>query len=111
VPIDPANEAHDLVMSVFGGMSKGERNRVKLRVRTAMAAQAQIEGRFLGGRPPYGYTLADAGGTTCFSSSTRTARPGRASRLGRGSRLASGRLVTGIHGQAVPESGRGYRAG
>ena len=26
-PIDPANEAHDLVMSVFGGMSKGERNR------------------------------------------------------------------------------------
>jgi hypothetical protein len=23
-PIDPANEAHDLVMSVFGGMSKGE---------------------------------------------------------------------------------------
>jgi hypothetical protein len=54
VPIDPANEAHDLVMSVFGGMSKGERNRVKVRVRTAMAAQAQIEGRFLGGRAPYG---------------------------------------------------------
>jgi site-specific DNA recombinase len=60
-PIDPANEAHDLVMSVFGGMSKGERNRVKIRVRTAMAAQAEIEGRFLGGRPPYGYLIADAG--------------------------------------------------
>ncbi len=60
-PIDPNNEAHDLVMSVFGGMSKGERNRIKIRVRTAMAAQAQIEGRFLGGRPPYGYRLADAG--------------------------------------------------
>jgi site-specific DNA recombinase len=60
-PIDPANEAHDLVMSVFGGMSKGERNRVKIRVRTAMAAQAQIEGRFLGGRPPYGYVIVDAG--------------------------------------------------
>ena len=60
-PIDPANEAHDLVMSVFGGMSKGERNRVKIRVRTAMASQAQIEGRFLGGRPPYGYLLVDAG--------------------------------------------------
>lgn len=30
--IDPDNEAHDLVMSVFGGMSKGERNRVKVRV-------------------------------------------------------------------------------
>lgn len=60
-PIDPTNEAHDLVMSVFGGMSKGERNRVKIRVRTAMAAQAQVEGRFLGGRPPYGYRIADAG--------------------------------------------------
>ena len=47
-------------MSVVGGRSKGERNRVKIRVRTAMAAQAQIEGRFLGGRPPYRYTLADA---------------------------------------------------
>ena len=26
-----------------------------------MAAQAAIEGRFLGGRPPYGYVIADAG--------------------------------------------------
>jgi site-specific DNA recombinase len=26
-----------------------------------MAAQAQVEGRFLGGRPPYGYVIADAG--------------------------------------------------
>ena len=60
-PIDPANEAHDLVMSVFGGMSKGERNRVKVRVRAAMAAQATDEGRFLGSRPPYGYLIADAG--------------------------------------------------
>jgi site-specific DNA recombinase len=60
-PIDPDNEAHDLIMSVFGGVSKGERNRVRIRVRTAMAAQAQIEGRFLGGRPPYGYRLIDAG--------------------------------------------------
>ena len=50
-PIDPDSEAHDLIMSVFGGMSKGERNRIKLRVRAAMAAQAAIEGRFLGGRP------------------------------------------------------------
>jgi DNA invertase Pin-like site-specific DNA recombinase len=48
-PIDPESEAHDLVMSVFGGMSKGERSRIKVRVRAAMSAQAQIEGRFLGG--------------------------------------------------------------
>jgi site-specific DNA recombinase len=59
--IDPKNEAHDLVMSVFGGMSKGERNRIKIRVKAAMGAQAKDEGRFLGGRPPYGYLIADAG--------------------------------------------------
>lgn len=59
--IDPGSDAHDLVMSLYGGMSKGERNRIKIRVRTAMAAQAAGEGRFLGGRPPYGYQLADAG--------------------------------------------------
>ena len=59
--IDPGSEAHDLVMSLYGGMSKGERTRIKTRVRTAMASQAAIEGRFLGGRPPYGYLLGDAG--------------------------------------------------
>ena len=59
--VDPGSDAHDLVMSLYGGMSKGERNRIKTRVRSAMAAQAAIEGRFLGGRPPYGYVLADAG--------------------------------------------------
>ncbi|WP_093498045.1 recombinase family protein [Streptomyces sp. Ag109_O5-10] len=60
-PIDPDNEAHDLVMSVFGGMSRGERNRIKIRVRTAMSSQAQLKGRYLGGRPPYGYRITDAG--------------------------------------------------
>src|SRR5699024_1937779 len=59
--IDPANEAHELIMSMYGGISKGERTRIKTRVRAAMAAMAQLEGRFLGGRPPYGYKLADAG--------------------------------------------------
>jgi hypothetical protein len=54
-PIDPRNETNDLVMSVFGGMSKGERNRIKIRVKAAIGAQAKDEGRFLGGRPPYGY--------------------------------------------------------
>src|SRR5919202_1559305 len=59
--VDPDSEAHDLVMSVFGGMSKGERTRIKIRVRSAMAAQARVEGRYLGGRPPYGYRVVDAG--------------------------------------------------
>jgi site-specific DNA recombinase len=59
--IDPDSEAHDLIMSVFGGMSKGERTRIKIRTRAAMASQAEVEGRFLGGRPPYGYRLKDCG--------------------------------------------------
>lgn len=59
--VDPGSEAHDLVMMLFGGMSKGERMRIKTRVRTAMSSQAAMQGRFLGGRPPYGYRLADVG--------------------------------------------------
>lgn len=59
--VDPGSEAHDLVMTLFGGMSKGERTRIKTRVRTAMSAQAAMQGRFLGGRPPYGYRLVDVG--------------------------------------------------
>ncbi|MFA1546691.1 recombinase family protein [Actinomadura chokoriensis] len=60
-PIDPENEAHDMIMSVFGGLSKGERNRIRTRVRSSMAAIAATEGRYLGGRPPYGYELVDGG--------------------------------------------------
>jgi site-specific DNA recombinase len=59
--VDPGSEAHDLVMSLYGGMSKGERMRIKTRVRSAMASQAAIEGRYLGGRPPYGYQLIEVG--------------------------------------------------
>lgn len=60
-PIDPGSDAHDLVMSIYGGASKAERNRIKIRVRASMEALAATEGRFLGGRPPYGYLLADGG--------------------------------------------------
>ena len=60
-PIDPANEAHDVIMSTFGSISKGERTRIKTRVRATMAAMAQTSNRHMGGRPPYGYRLADAG--------------------------------------------------
>ncbi|WP_139821119.1 recombinase family protein, partial [Mycobacterium xenopi] len=59
--VDPGSEAHDLVMTLFGGMSKGERARIQMRVRTAMSALAQDTSRYLGGRPPYGYRLVDAG--------------------------------------------------
>ncbi len=59
--VDPGSDAHEIVMSLYGGMSKGERNRIKTRVRSSMEAQVAIEGRYQGGRPPYGYRLADAG--------------------------------------------------
>jgi site-specific DNA recombinase len=60
-PVDPGSEAHDLVMTLFGAMSKGERMRIKTRVKAAMDAQAATQGRFLGGRPPYGYRLVGIG--------------------------------------------------
>jgi site-specific DNA recombinase len=59
-PVDPDSEAHDLLMSMFGGLSKAERNRLRVRVRTSMKAMAP-EGRYLGGRPPYGYRLERTG--------------------------------------------------
>jgi site-specific DNA recombinase len=59
-PYDPSNDAHDIILGLFGGMSKAERNRIRLRVKSQMLVQAR-EGRYLGGRPPYGYLLADAG--------------------------------------------------
>jgi hypothetical protein len=48
-------------MTVLGLSSKREITRTSIRVRTAMAAQTREQGRYLGGRPPYGYRLADAG--------------------------------------------------
>lgn len=60
-PIDPTSDAHDLIMNLYGGLGKRERNRIKIRVRTAMNAQVALDGKYQGGRPPYRYTLADAG--------------------------------------------------
>ncbi len=45
--VDPGSDAHDLLMQLYGGMSKGERSRIKVRVKSAMEAQAKHEGRFL----------------------------------------------------------------
>jgi DNA invertase Pin-like site-specific DNA recombinase len=59
-PIDPDSEAHDLVMNLFGGLSKAERRRVQHRTRAAVLALA-ADGRWLGGRPNYGYRLIDTG--------------------------------------------------
>ena len=52
---------HEQTMLALGYQSKREIIRTRIRVRTAMAAQTREQGRYLGGRPPYGYRLADAG--------------------------------------------------
>ncbi|WP_433177409.1 recombinase family protein [Actinoallomurus sp. CA-150999] len=59
--IDFAAEDHEQLMTSLGIQSKREITRTRIRVTTAMATQAREQGRYLGGRPPYGYRLADAG--------------------------------------------------
>ena len=59
--IDYHAEDHEQTMLALGLSSKREITRTRIRVRTAMAAQTREQGRYLGGRPPYGYRLGDAG--------------------------------------------------
>ena len=59
--VDYQSEYDEKTMTVLGLSSKREITRTSIRVRTAMAAQTREQGRYLGGRPPYGYRLADAG--------------------------------------------------
>jgi hypothetical protein len=54
-------EDHEQLMLSLDLQSKREITRTRIRVRTAMAAQTREQGRYLGGRPPYGYRRADAG--------------------------------------------------
>ncbi len=58
--VDYGCEHDERTMTMLGLSSKREITRTSIRVRTAMAEQAR-QGRYLGGRPPYGYRLADAG--------------------------------------------------
>src|SRR5690349_18120287 len=59
--VDWHAEDHEQTMLALGLSSKREITRTRIRVRTAMAAQTREQGRYLGGRPPYGYRLGDAG--------------------------------------------------
>jgi site-specific DNA recombinase len=56
-----AAEGDEQLILALGIQSKREIIRTRIRVRAAMAAQARDQGRYLGGRPPYGYRLVDAG--------------------------------------------------
>jgi len=59
--VDFGSEHDEQAMTGLGLSSKREIARTSIRVRTAMATQTRDQGRYLGGRPPYGYQLGDAG--------------------------------------------------
>ena len=59
--VDFKSEHDEKTMTMPGLSSKREITRTSIRVRAAMAVQTREQGRYLGGRPPYGYRLADAG--------------------------------------------------
>jgi hypothetical protein len=59
--VDFASEHDEQAMTMLRLSSKREVTRTSIRVPTAMAVQTREQGRYLGGRPPYGYRLGDAG--------------------------------------------------
>jgi site-specific DNA recombinase len=60
-PVDADDPAHRAVLIELGARSQREVQRARHRVMEAMRVQTRDQGRYLGGRPPYGYLLADAG--------------------------------------------------
>lgn len=60
-PVDVGSPEHRALMVVLGAQSRREVLRSRHRVLAAMEVQAREQGRYLGGRPPYGYRLVDAG--------------------------------------------------
>ncbi|MGO4748944.1 recombinase family protein, partial [Streptomyces sp. 2MCAF27] len=59
--VDPQIGGQEELMILLGILSKREIARARIRVRSAMTVQTRDQGRYLGGRPPYGYRLVDAG--------------------------------------------------
>lgn len=60
-PVDPGDPTHRALVTLLGAHAKREVVRARHRTLAAMRAQTVEQGRFLGGRPPYGYRLVDAG--------------------------------------------------
>ena len=60
-PVDLDAPTHRVLMQVLAAQSQREVVRSRHRTMAAMTAQTIEQGRFLGGRPPYGYRLVDAG--------------------------------------------------
>jgi DNA invertase Pin-like site-specific DNA recombinase len=55
--LDAGSPVHQVLMILLGAQSRREVQRARYRVTTAMRMQARDQGRYLGGRPPYGYRL------------------------------------------------------
>jgi len=60
-PVDLTDTTHQSVLQLLGHQAEREVLRARRRTTAAMAAQVRSQGRHLGGRPPYGYQLIDAG--------------------------------------------------
>lgn len=60
-PVRLADPMHRALVTVLGAQSQREVLRSRHRVLAAMRTQVREQGRYLGGRPPYGYRLVDAG--------------------------------------------------
>jgi site-specific DNA recombinase len=60
-PIDFTDPVHRVPAMQLGARSRQEVLRSRYRTIAAIRAQARDQGRYLGGRPPYGYRLVDAG--------------------------------------------------
>jgi DNA invertase Pin-like site-specific DNA recombinase len=60
-PVELDSPVHQALMVLLGAQAQREVARARQRVLAAMRVQIRSQGRFLGGRPPYGYRLADGG--------------------------------------------------
>lgn len=60
-PVDFDDVTHQALLMMLGAQARREVQRARFRTTMAMQAQAREQGRYLGGRPPYGYRLVDAG--------------------------------------------------
>lgn len=60
-PVDFDSVTHQALLMLLGAQANREVQRARFRTTMAMQAQARDQGRYQGGRPPYGYQLVDAG--------------------------------------------------
>ena len=112
--VDPDSDGAEMMMAIYGTMSAQERRRIKIRVRSAMQEQAKHEGRYLGGRPPYGLRLADAGPhpspaktrTVSGSASSNPTRPPlplcRGSSMSTSPERGTTQITTGLTRDGIP---------